>query len=233
MRVRSGVKTTSPKGRWALTDVFADLFVPDLAEGQLEHRIEKFRQDQMSPGGKVKALTARQRGDHAHAVDVTLPDGEVRHLEPGEASAILKGVVEVWAPARLVDPVVLTISEPGEKIYTADSNLLRRLGLAIDPGKLLPDALLVDIGTLPPQFWIVEAVASDGPIGEARKKALLEWAGQERIPPGACQFLTAFGSRNAGAAKKRLKDLAAGTHAWYLDEPEKELAWYDLNEVSP
>jgi hypothetical protein len=228
IRVKPGVKTTSPLPRWALTDAFADLFDPGLGGDPLLERIEAFREDHMSPGGRVKALTARQRGDQTHAVNVTLPGGTIRQLEPGEASVILKGVIEQWAPARLRDPVVLTVSEPGDKIYTADSAVIQRLGLAIDASTLLPDALLVDVGLTPPDFWIVEAVASDGPIDEDRKRALLRWAAQQRIPEGSCNFLTAFGSRNAAPARRRLKDLAAGTFAWYADEPTRELAWYEL-----
>lgn len=232
MRVRPGVKTTSPVGRWALTDAFADLFDPGLTEDGLLEGIKEFRDTHMSPTGKVRALTARQRSDQTHAVEATLPDGTVRRLEPGEASAIIKGVVEMWAPARLEDPVVLSISEPGEKVYTVDSDILRRLGLSLDTGKLLPDVLLADVGVMPPQFWVVEAVASDGPVTEDRKQALLKWAAQQQIPEAACQFLTAFGSRNAAPAKRRLKDLAKGTYAWYLDEPEQQLAWYELGKKS-
>jgi hypothetical protein len=228
MRTKPGVKTTSSAGRWALTDVFADLFDPSLGQGPLEKTIEAFRQNHMSPSGKVRAETARRRGDLAHAVDVTLPDGTVRHLEPGEASVILKGVIEQWAPARLKDPVVLSVSEPGDKVYTADSSFLRRLGLAIDPTTLLPDALIVDVGPSSPEFWIIESVATDGPISEDRKRALLRWATKQRIREDACHFLTAFGSRNASPAKRRLKDLATETYAWYADEPGHELAWYEL-----
>ncbi len=231
MRTRPGVKTTSSAGRWALTDVFADLFDPSLTGEGLMQAIETFRDDYMTPGGKVKALTARERRNRVHAVDVTLPDGTVRHLEPGEASVILKGVIERWAPARLSDPVVLTISEPGDKVYTADSAVLQSLGIAIDPTTLLPDAVLVDVALTPPDFWIVEAVASDGPIDEDRKRSLLRWAVEQRISEGACRFLTAFGSRNAGPAKRRLKDLAVGTYAWYADEPTRELHWYEIQPV--
>ena len=228
MRVRPGVKTTSPLPRWAITDSFADIFDPSLVDDAVLERIEGFREDHMSPSGKVKALTARRRGDQAHAVDVTLPGGAIRNLEPGEASVILKGVIERWAPARLKDPIVLTISEPGDKIYTADATVLQQLGLSIDSTALLPDALLVDVALTPPDFWIIEAVATDGPIDEDRKHSLLRWARQQRIPEDSCNFLTAFGSRNAAPAKRRLKDLAVGTFAWYLDEPARELSWYEL-----
>ena len=93
---------------------------------------------------------------------------------------------------------------------------------------LLPDALLVDIGETPPVFWVIEAVATDGVIDEDRKRSLLRWATQQRIPQDSCRFLSAFGSRNAPPAKRRLKDLATGTYAWYADEPDRELAWYEL-----
>ncbi len=228
MRVRPGIKTTSSQPRWALTASFADLFDPHLAGDELVAAIDAWRDAHMSPGGRLKALTAQQREQRTHAIRVELPDGEIRSLEPGEASVILKGVIEAWAPARLADPVVLTISEPGDKIYTADNTVLLRLGLAIDTSTLLPDAVLVDIGAEPPTFWVVEAVASDGPIDEDRKRALLRWAVSQRIPESNCQFLTAFGSRNSGPARRRLKDLAVGTYAWYADEPTRELAWYEL-----
>ena len=61
---------------------------------------------------------------------------------------ILQGVIQEWAPARLPDPVVLSISEPGDKVYMADARASRALGLTIDAGGLLPDALIVDIGAL-------------------------------------------------------------------------------------
>ena len=159
---------------------------------------------------------------------MTLPDGEVRRLEPGTASSILKGVMEEWAPSRLADPVVLTISEPGDKVYTADGARLATLGVTIDVSNLLPDATIVDIGTTPPEFWIVEVAASDGVIDEDRRDQLLDWAEEHRIPPESCRFLTAFFSRNEPIAKRRLKDLAAGSFAWYVSEPGRELAWYEI-----
>lgn len=227
-RMRPGVATSSPIGRWALTDAFADLFDPALQGDDLADAIERFRDTYMTPGGRAKAHMAERRADLAHEVAVTLPDGTVRHLAPGESSVILQGVVESWAPARLHDPVVLTISEPGDKVYTADAQTIARLGLSIDPATLLPDALLVDIGANPVEFWIVEVVATDGPIDEDRKRRLLRWAAQQRIPESACRFMTAFASRNAAPARKRLKDLAVGTYAWYADEPGLELAWGEV-----
>lgn len=228
IRVRPDVKTTSSKPRWALTTSFADLFNPELTGDALHDAIEDWRANHMSPGDRFRIQTLQQRERQVHGVEVTLPGGAKRSLEPGDASLILKGVVELWAPNRLGDAVVLTISEPGDKVYTADRAMLESLGVVIDPSTLLPDAVIVDIDTAPPTFWIIEAVASDGPITEDRRSQLLQWAHDHHIPEESCNFLTAFLSRGSQAAKRRLKDIATNTYAWYADEPGRELAWYEL-----
>jgi hypothetical protein len=163
-------------------------------------------------------------------VSVHLPDGHVRSVAPGDASLIIKGVIEQWVPKRLHEPVVLTISEPGDKYFVGDKVLMESLGLQIDVNQLLPDALVVDIGTRPPVFWVIEAVASDGPVNESRKAKLVEWAEEQNIRPESCRFLSAFISRNSPPARNNLKDLAVGTYAWYADEPTRELKW---QEISP
>lgn len=72
---------------------------------------------------------------------------------------------------------------------------------------------------------VVEAVHTDGPISEERKAQLIEWAADQHIPADQLAFLTAFESRNAPPARRRLKDLAAGTFAWFRNEPGYELQW--------
>lgn len=230
LRDRPGIPTTSSRPRWALTEGFADLFDPSLAGDALEAAIEAWRATRTSPGDRLRITTLRDRERADHAVRVTLPDGTVRELEPGDASIILRGVIQQWARDRLADPVVLSISEPGDKVYVADASRLRALGLTIDAGNLLPDALIVDIGAMPPTFWVVEAVATDGPVTEDRRRQLLRWAEDQRIPADSCRFLSAFLDRNDGIAKRRLKDLATDTFAWYASEPTRELAWYEMGD---
>lgn len=230
LRDRPGLPTTSGKPRWALTVGFADLFDPSLTGQELEASVDAWRAARMTPGDRLRIATLRHRERVAHAIEVRLPDGTVRSLEPGDASLILRGVLEQWAPARLLDPVVLSISEPGDKVYLADAARLRSLGLTLDAGSLLPDAVIVDIGETPPTFWIVEAVASDGPVTEDRRRQLLAWAEEQRIPPHSCRFLSAFLDRNEGVARRRLKDLAVDTFAWYAAEPTRELAWYEIGD---
>lgn len=230
LRDRPGLPTTSGKPRWALTAGFADLFEPTLTELPFSVAVDAWRATRMSPGDRFRLATLRDRERAVHAVEVGLPDGTVRQLEPGDTSLILRGVMEHWALDRLQDPVVLSISEPGDKVYLADAARLRSLGLTIDRANLLPDAVIVDIGQRPPTFWIVEAVATDGPVTEDRRYQLLDWAETQRIPPDSCRFLSAFLDRNDPAARRRLKDLAVGTFAWYVSEPTRELSWYEIPE---
>lgn len=228
LRLRPGVPTSSSRPRWSLLNDFADLFNPDLAEADFTQAADKWREKHLDPGTRLKAAYALNLESAKHAVTVNLPDGTTRTLEAGESSLIIKGVVEAWAPARLSHPVVLTISEPGVKVHLGDEKMLQSLGIKIDVNNVLPDALIADMGVEPVQFWIIEAVATDGPVSTERRKALLAWAAQQNIKADHCSFLTAFRSRNARAAKKRLKDLASGTWAWYADEPGNELAWYKV-----
>ncbi|GAB2498821.1 hypothetical protein CATRI_13180 (plasmid) [Corynebacterium atrinae] len=228
VRQRQGLPTSSSKPRWALESHFADLFNPALAQHELISAIESWTSQHLDAGARLKARRARALEAKEFEVAVTLPGGDVRKLEHGKSSLILKGVIEEWAPQRLKDPVVLTISEPGAKLLVQDQLLLAELGVAIDVGNLLPDALIADLGVNPVEFWVIEAVATSGPITERRKEELLAWAEEQRIRPETCYFLTAFASRNASPAKRHLKDLAGGTYAWYLDEPEMELAWNSI-----
>lgn len=229
LQKRSGVPTSSPLPVWALTPNFADLFDPSLTDEALDSAIEEWREANLSAGAKLKAAFATYEQKSDSAVKVTLPGGATRTLEPGIASLILKGVIEQWAPARLIKPAVVTISEPGEKLFTGDNDLLAYLGISINTSELLPDAVLADLGAEPVAFWIVEAVNTDGPIDETRKAQLLSWAQKQKINPEDCRFLTAFRSRNDAAARRRLKDLASDTFAWYADEPAHELSWHQVN----
>lgn len=233
MRSRAGLPTSSSTPRWVLSRAFADLFAPDLDDEEVADLVEAWTARHMSTSGRTEAFAAREAARAEHAVPVRLPGGATRLLEPGGASRILRGVIEEWAPRKLAQPLVLSISEPGDEVYLADGAQLAALGITIDPSRLLPDALLVDAGGDDVDFWIVEAVHTDGEISEARKALLLGWAAGQGIPAERCSFLTAFESRNAGPARRRLKDLADGTHAWFLAEPDHELLWRTIERSGP
>lgn len=228
VRTNPDVSGTSAAPRWALTASFADLFAPDLDGPELTAAIDSWRDTHMAPGDLFKILSLNKIAQKERQVSVEIPGYGTRYLEPGTASHILKGVIEEWAPRRLGSYAVVAISEPGTKIWSLDAAGMAAVGISINVSRLLPDAIILDIQAEPPIFWIVEAVATDGEINEGRKEDLLMWARDQYIDPVQCQFLSAFSSRNSAPARKRLKDIAAGTYCWFLDEPDQELAWYEL-----
>lgn len=226
-----GLPSSSSRPRWALTASFADLFDPSLEGEALADAIERWRRTHMAPGDLIKIQHANDLARADHEVEVSIPGYGTRRLEPGAASAILKGVIEEWAPRRLHTPVVVAISEPRAKVWRMDAEKMAAVGLSINVSSVLPDAILVDAGTRPhPTFWIVEAVATDGEVNEERRRDLLDWAATQYIPPEHCQFLSAFTSRNSPPARRRLKDIAVGTYCWFLDEPSRHLS---VDEIPP
>lgn len=227
------VPTTSGAPRWILRRSFAELFAPTLTGSALESAIEIWTTLHMSASGRVRANLARARAQAAVNVSITLPGGNVRDLAPGNSSVLIRGVIEGWAALRLKDPAVLAISESAVKLNAGDVVSLESSGIAIDASRLLPDILLVDLDTEPLNFWIVEVVATDGPITERRKRLLIRWAEGQGIPADQLFYLTAFLSRHHAAAKKALPTLAAGTAAWFLDEPEFEMAWSPIASQIP
>ncbi|WP_417562905.1 BsuBI/PstI family type II restriction endonuclease [Microbacterium sp.] len=229
LRERLDLPKTSGAGRWSMEPHFADLFNPSLSESDVEVAAAAWRETHLSPAAKLRVRFALEGEQANHSVTVILPGGAgTRTLEVGRASLILKGVIEDWAPARLENPYVVSVSEPGDKLFTADAKLLAHLGVTIYVSSLLPDALIADVTDTAVDFWFVEAVNTDGEINEARKRDFLAWAEQQSIDPARCRFLTAFSSRNDPAARKRLKDLAEGSYAYFADEPGHELAWYAI-----
>ena len=228
VRELEGVIKTSSRPRWALTSSFADLSEPGLSEAALDKAIEDWRRSHMSPGDLLRIRYANDLAKAEYQTSVVIPGYGVRTLEPGLASAIIKGVVEEWAPRRLGVPIVVAISEPGTKVWSLDAAKMADAGISINVSSVLPDVIILDAGPKPPTFWVIEAVASDGEINETRKANLLTWAKGQYIDPQHCEFLSAFISRNSPAARKRLKDIAVGTYCWFLDEPDRELAWSEI-----
>jgi hypothetical protein len=228
-RRREGLAQSSSLPRWAITASFADLFSPELAGEELTAKIDEWRDNHLSTSDLLRIRYANDVARAEHRTPVEIPLHGRRYLEPGVASLIIKGIIEEWAPRRLDKPFVVAISEPGTKVFVLDEALMTEVGISINVSKVLPDVLMFDAGAKPPTFWIVEAVASDGEINEERKAKLLDWANDQYINPSQCKFLTAFTSRNSAPARKRLKDIAVGTFCWFLDEPDRELAWTELD----
>jgi len=222
---RSGLATTSSKGRYALQSALSSLFDPALQDESLATAIAAW-QDQYLSAGALARVRLQQRSSTAaqSRVLVTLPNGESRQMEAGPSSVITKAVVEVFAPRFLKDPAALWISESGNKVIQRDDELAQALGLRIETDKLLPDTILVDLAPSEPLIVFVEAVATAGEITEARRSGFLELITAAGFKVSQIAFVTAFEDRNSGAFKRAISNLAWGSFAWCLSEPEHLIA---------
>ena len=222
---RTGIPTTSSKGRYALQVQFAALLDPALADEPLTLAITAW-QDRFLSAGALSRVRLQQRSASAAGskVLVTLPNGETRQMEAGPSSVITKAVLEVFARRFLGDPAVLWISESGKKVIQHDDALAKGLGLRIEADKLLPDMILVDLAPADPLLVFVEAVATDGPITGARRGEFVDLVTAAGFKPEQVAFVTAFQDRNAAPFKKALPNLAWGSFTWCLSEPEHLIA---------
>jgi len=218
---RPGLATTSSKGRYALQSALASLFDPDLQGEVLAAAIAAW-QDRYLTQGVLARVRLQQRSAAAarSRVLVKLPNGETRQMEAGPSSVITKAVVEVFATRFLKEPAVMWISESGNKVIQRDDQLAQELGLRIETDKLLPDAILVDLAPAEPIIVFVEAVATAGEMTEARRSDFLELVTAAGYKAGQIAFVTAFEDRNAQAFKRAISNLAWGSFAWCLSEPE-------------
>jgi hypothetical protein len=216
-----GVATTSSKGRYALQAAFAPLFDPGLEGEPLNAAISAWQERHLSASGLARVrLQQRSAAAAQSRVLVMLPNGETRQMEAGPSSVITKAVVEVFAPRFLRNPTVLWISESGNKVIQRDDQLAQALGLKITADKLLPDTILVDLAPADPLIVFVEAVATAGEITEARRAAFLELIATAGFKVSQVAFVTAFADRDTAAFKRAISNLAWGSFAWCLSEPE-------------
>ena len=84
--------------------------------------------------------------------------------------------------------------------------------------------ILVDLAPADPLVVFVEVVATDGPITEPRRGEFIGLITAAGFKLGQVAFVTAFQDRNAAAFRKALPNLAWGSFAWCLSEPEHLIA---------
>jgi hypothetical protein len=218
---KPGVSTTSGSPRWSLQASFASLFDPALTGDALETAAANWRQDNLSTGALARIMLrlggAVATGDH---VLVKFPSGETRSMAVGDSSLISKAVIEDFAQRFLQMPAVVFLSESRTKVTHRDDNLAKKLGLHIQADKNLPDIILADIGPKHPLLIFVEVVATDGPITAERRAALAAIAKDAKFPEEHVAFVTAYLDRSEAAFKKTVDQLAWGSFAWFVSEPE-------------
>jgi len=219
--VRPDIPTTSSVPRYALAMSFAALFRPELVEEALAEAISEWQSANLSASALARVQIVR-KGIVATKTGmlVSFPNGETRRLAAGPSSVITKAVLEEFAPRFLSRPGVNFLSESGNKVVARDDDLAKSIHLKIPADRYLPDILLVDLGPRDPLLIFVEVVATDGPINEARKQALLEIATDAGLKKRQVAFVSAYLDLSQPAFRKTIPELAWHSFAWFAEEPD-------------
>jgi hypothetical protein len=230
---RDGVPTTSSIPKYALDRDFAALFDSDLENATLASAITAWRASHLSKAALTRQHLVKQGASAAakSAIPVTFPNGETRTLTAGPSSVITKAVIEQFAPRFLKQPTVLWLSESGNKVVARDEALASALKLKIDASRALPDIILVDLcadsGGHEILVVFIEVVATDGPINRERKAVLTDLAVKAGFDEKHLAFLTAYLDRAGSPFKKNVPELAWGSYAWFVSEPDHIIRLYD------
>jgi hypothetical protein len=225
---REDLPTTSGLPRYALRPDFAALFDPALGDSALEQSVTIFQNRYLSKSALAR-VSIMMAGAAAGATGplVTFPSGETRQLAPGPSSLISKAVVEIFAKAFLREPAILWLSESGNKVLVRDDKIAAAIGLKIEPDKNLPDLILADLGGCTARLLFVEVVATDGAVTERRREALLALTRAAGFSDEHVAFLTAYQDRQSAGFKKTVSQLAWGSFAWFMSEPDHLIAMID------
>jgi hypothetical protein len=226
---REDLPTTSSKPRYALHKEFAALFDPALGGDRFERSVAGFQSKHLSKSAlaRISIMLAGAAASGAGLL-VTFPNGETRKLAPGPSSTISKAVVETFAGRFLERPVVLWLSESGNKVILRDDQLANAIGLKIEPDKNLPDIILADLGPTEPLIVFVEVVATDGAITSRRQEAIYAVADAAGFGRAQIAFVTAYQDRESAGFKKTVVSLAWNSFAWFVSEPDKVVIFQDV-----
>jgi len=218
---RGDLPTTSPLPRYALAQGFAALFDPALVGESLEIAVGEWQERSLAPEALARiALMRRGAVAREGRVLVRFPSGETRNMEPGPSSVISKAVIEEFAPRFLEQAGVVWLSEIRNQVVARDDLLAQEIGLPIQPDRNLPDLILVDLGADTTLLVFVEVVATAGPVNEARRAALMAIATEAGFREEQVAFVTAYADRGDAAFKSSVGELAWGSFAWFMAEPD-------------
>ena len=215
-----GVAVTSSKPIWYLDKSFAALFHPLLKGRALDQAIAKWRESALDEG-TLQRMALRAGGIQKKAGDVfiEMPDSSRMRVSAGPSSVIAKDVIEQYAQKHLEAPAVLWLSASDKKAYPQFVELAATVGLRFDLNAELPDVILADM-IQPVKFVFCEVVATDGPVTEARRDALIKLIRRSRIPLSHVTFITAYEDRDASPFKKNFSQLAYNSYVWFRTEPD-------------
>jgi hypothetical protein len=225
---RQGLPTTSDRPTWALDRGLAELLTwgllpdgtepADLAEMErsepFKMKLAEWQDRHLSREARSRVELLRRLTAPSDAVMVQIPGRGSRNMAPGLSSKISKAVIEEFAPRFLTRPGVIWLSESSNQQPLADNDIARAVGLNIADSGILPDIIMADLAPDKPLLVFCEVVATDGPMNEARKLAILELVQAGGYDASNIVLMTAFIDRGTAAYKNAAPSLATGSFAW-------------------
>ena len=173
---------------------------------------EKWRDELGAYLAKQKTLAARYASEREHhLIPVKFKGGEIR-LSPGEHSALIKAIIEEFAPRFAPGSELVYVGDTGNKWRYLNAELLSALGVTIDSHGKMPDVVLY----FPEKNWLLltEAVTSHGPV-DAKRHA--ELAALFSNSTAGLVYITAFPSREVMG--RYIREIAWETEVWVADSP--------------
>lgn len=160
--------------------------------------------------GKLAERYARER--EMMQVPVTIGDGQLLSLSPGQHSELIRDIIEQFAPRFAPGSILVYAGDTGEKMGFLDHERLGRLGVTIDNHGKMPDVVLHYVD----RDWLllVESVTSHGPMDAKRHAELMALFSNSTA---GLVYVTAFPTRSTMA--RYLADIAWETEVWVADSP--------------
>ncbi|MBZ2172877.1 BsuBI/PstI family type II restriction endonuclease [Nitratidesulfovibrio sp. SRB-5] len=160
--------------------------------------------------GTLAAKYAKER-DQA-LIPLKIAEGQEIALSPGDHSALIRDIVEQFAPRFAPGSELVYAGDTGDKWGYFNQELLERLGVAVDSHGKMPDVVLY----YGKKGWLllVEAVTSHGPVDGKRHAEL---AALFKDADAGLVYVTAFPDR--ATMGRYLGEIAWETEVWVADAP--------------
>jgi len=147
-----------------------------------------------------------------HRVPVTLADGKILSLVPGDHSELIKAIIEDFGERYVPGGQLIYVGDTGDKWGYFDAVLLASLGVVVDTHGKMPDVVLY----YPERNWLllIESVTSHGPVDGKRHAELAKLFSAST---SGLVYVTAFPTRTL--MSRYLGDIAWETEVWVADAP--------------
>ncbi|MGH9402581.1 MAG: BsuBI/PstI family type II restriction endonuclease [Terriglobia bacterium] len=156
---------------------------------------------------------AYRRSREGLRVPLTLPEGTIVYLSPGEHNVLQVSIVEQFGPRFAPGATVLYMGDTALKHVVYEAAELRRCGVPLTEHDKLPDVVMYWLEKN--WLFLVEAVTSHGPVSPKRHKELekmLQGCAADRV------YVTAF--HNMHDFRKYAADIAWETEVWIAENPD-------------